>query len=119
MKGRVASTRDYLQGNNEMYNWSFSTTQTTGKGAKDRYSQGFAIEVKNSATSIAHITVDIKTSTTFTWMDQWNTTMTQMMSQTNSVSIHGWTPPYTGPDEFNVFQDNIYGTFMVYPVPNE
>jgi hypothetical protein len=107
----------YLQGSNESYSWTYTTTDTEGQGGKNTYSEGFAIEVKNSGSFIAHISFDWKESTTFTWMDQWNSLMTQMMSQSNLVSIHGWTPPYSGPDEFNVFQDNIYGTFMVNPVP--
>jgi hypothetical protein len=107
----------YLQGNNETYNWTYTTTDTEGQGGKNTYVQSFAIEVKNSGSFIAHISFDWKESTTFTWIDQWNELMTQMMSEMNSVSIHGWTPPYSGPDEFNVFQDNVYGTFMVNPVP--
>ena len=119
--GRFTQTTNgelfYLQGNNETYNWSYSTTDTEGQGGKNTYVQSFAIEVKNSASWIAHISFDWKESTSFTWTDQWNELMTQMMSQMNSVSIHGWTPPYSGPDEFNIYQDNVYGTFMVNPVP--
>lgn len=107
----------YLQGDNESYNWVYTTTDTEGEGGKATYVESFAIEVKNTVTWIAHMSFDWKASTTFTWIDQWNKLMTQMMSQSNTVYIHGWTPPYTGPDEFNVFQDNVYGTFMVNPVP--
>ena len=121
--GRFTQTTNaelyYLDGNNETYSWTYSTTDTEGQGGKDTYVQSFAIEVKNSASWIAHISFDWKESTTFTWIDQWNSLMTQMMSQSNQVSIHGWTPPYSGPDEFNIFQDNVYGTFMVNPVPSE
>ena len=109
----------YVAGGNYLYNWLYTTTATAGKGGKDTYSEGFAIEVKNSANWIAHISLDFKNSATFTWVDQWNTLMTQMMSQSNTVSITGPTGSYSGPDEFNVFQDNIYGTFMVAPVPPE
>ena len=66
--------------------------------------------MKNSNSFIAHISFDWKASTTFTWVDQWNVLMTKKMSEQNLVFINGWTPPYTGPDEFN-------GTFMVNPVP--
>ncbi len=119
--GRFTQTTNtplwYLQGNNEQYSWVYTTTDTQGQGGKNTYNQSFAIEVKNSASFIAHMSFDWKASTTFEWTDQWETSLTQKMSQENLVYITGWTPPYSGPDEFNVFQDNIYGTFMVNPVP--
>jgi hypothetical protein len=107
----------YEPGYNDVYNWMYTTTDTEGQGGKTTYVQSFAIEVKNSADWIADISFDWKESTTFTWIDQWNSLMTQMMSQSNTVSITGPTAPYTGPEEFNVYQDNVYGTFMVNPVP--
>ncbi|MGA7216912.1 MAG: hypothetical protein WBX38_01275 [Candidatus Sulfotelmatobacter sp.] len=109
----------YEEGFNDVYNWAYTTTDTEGQGGKNTYADSFAIEVKNSVTWIAHMSFDWKESTTFTWVDSWNTLMTQMMSQSNTVSITGPTAPYTGPNEFNVYQDNVYGTFMVYPVPPE
>lgn len=119
--GRFTQTTNsplwYLQGNNEQYSWTYTTTDTQGQGGKTTNVQSFAIEVKNSNSFIAHISFDWTESTKFTWTDQWSTLMTQKMSQQNLVFINGWTPPYGGPDEFNVFQDNIYGTFMVNPVP--
>ncbi len=118
--GRFTQTTNvplwYLQGNNETYSWTYTTTATQGQGSKNTNVQSFAIEVKNSNSFIAHISFDWKASTTFTWVDQWNVLMTKKMSEQNLVFINGWTPPYTGPDEFNVFQDNVYGTFMVNPV---
>jgi hypothetical protein len=107
----------YEPGYNDVYNWVYTTTDTEGQGGKNTYVQSFAIEVKNSASWIAHMSFDWKESTTFTWVDQWNSLMTQMMSQSNTVSITGPTSTYTGPEEFNVYQDNVYGTFMVNPVP--
>ena len=66
---------------------------------------------------VAGLTYDWKQSTTFTWVDQWNDLTTRMTGQAATVSITGPTVPYNGPNEFNVFQDSVYGTFMVNPVP--
>ena len=108
----------YLNGSSFIYNWLYSTTSTQGQGGKTTYSEGFAIETKfNSDFLIANLSYDWKQSTTFTWTDQRNTLTTQMMSQSNTVSISGPTGTYNGPSEFNVYQDNVYGTFMVAPVP--
>lgn len=108
----------YVPGGNYVYNWGYTTTDTQGKGGKNTYVQGFAIEEKfNSKYFISKLSYDLKQSITFTWTDQWNILTTKMMSQSNTVSITGPTGTYTGPNEFNVYQDNVYGTFMVAPVP--
>jgi hypothetical protein len=108
----------YVPGGNYIYNWMYTTTDTQGQGGKTTYAEGFAIEVKgNSSIFIANLNYDWKASTTFTWTDQWNKLTTQMTGQSNTVSITGPTNTYTGPDEFNIYEDNVYGTFMVAPVP--
>ncbi|MHB1935710.1 MAG: hypothetical protein ACYCOR_03915 [Acidobacteriaceae bacterium] len=107
----------YVPGGDYIYNWSYTTTGTLGQGAKTTNSQGFAMEEQFQADLFfAGLTVDLKQSTTFTWVDQWNSLTTNMMGEQNTVSIQGPTQPYSGPNEFTVFQDNIYGTFMVNPV---
>jgi len=108
----------YQPGHTNSYNWSYTGTTTAGQGGKTTYSSGFSMEEKYEADLfVAGLSYDWKQSTTFTWVDQWNTLTTQMTGQAASVSITGPTVPYNGPDEFNVFVDNVYGTFMVYPVP--
>jgi hypothetical protein len=108
----------YLPGETNAYNWSYTTTDTEGQGGKTTYSDGFALEEKYEADwFVDNLTYDWKQSTTFTWIDQWTSTRTQMTGQMATVSITGPTGTYTGPDEFNVYQDNVYGTFMVNPVP--
>lgn len=108
----------YLPGDNNQYQWSYTATNTAGQGAQTTYSDGFSLEEKwNSSAFIAAISYDFKQSTTFTWTDQWNNTTTNMTGQSTTVQIVGPDSSYTGPNEFNVFQDNVYGAFMVYPVP--
>jgi hypothetical protein len=108
----------YLPGQTNVYNWSYTSTDTEGQGGKTTYSHGFSLEEKfQSDWIIGGLSYDLKQSTTFTWVDQWTSTRTQMTGQTAAVSITGPTGSYTGPDEFNVYQDNVYGTFMVNPVP--
>jgi len=120
--GRFTQTTNnpmfYVPGGNYTYQWGYTATDTQGQSAKTINSQAFAIEVKNSADWIAHISFDWKSSTTFTWTDQWSTLMTQKTGELNTVSIIGPTVA-SPPDEFNVFEDNVYGTFMVWPVPGQ
>ncbi len=107
----------YLPGQQNAYNWTYTGTTTSGQGAKTTYSDGFAVEEKfTSSIFIASLTYDLKQSTTFTWVDQWNKITTSMTGESAIVQIVGPTDSYSGPDEFNVYVDNVYGTFMVYPV---
>jgi hypothetical protein len=105
-----------VPGGTNTYTWTYTTTATQGQGAKSTYSDSFALEEKFTADLvIASFTFDLKKSTTFTWTDQWNILMSSMMSQSAMVSING--AGAQGTTEFTVWQDNVYGTFMVYPVP--
>jgi hypothetical protein len=109
----------YLPGQTNTYNWSYTGTTTAGQGAKTTYSDAFAVEEKfNASFFYTSVSYDLKQSLTFTWVDQWNKTTTNMTGEAASVQIVGPTTPYSGPDEFNVYVDNIYGTFMVFPVPS-
>lgn len=56
---------------------------------------------------------------TLTWTNKWNAMSSQQTGQTASVSVTGPSAAdnYTGPVEFEIFQDNIYGTFMFGFIP--
>jgi hypothetical protein len=108
------------------YNWKYDTTHSRGTGAKYTYQHGFAIDVDNTAGWIAWLEIELKASTTFTWTDQSSNVTTQEASEQNVVSITGpkycapgtvGCTPYEGPEQFVIYQDNIYGTFMMNPVP--
>jgi hypothetical protein len=105
---------------------STTKTQTQGEGAK--YTDVVATSVENifkGSFLFDSWSVDVTSTTTLTFTDQWsqtNTSSTQV-SATGSVtgppcvvSSGACSPVYTGPTEFEVFQDNIYNTFMFYPV---
>ncbi len=110
----------YLPGYSDQYNWSYTGTTTAGQGAKTTYSDEFALEEKFAGSFFwQSVSYDLKQSTTFTWVDQWNTLTTGMQGESATVQIADAPATYSGPNEFNVYVDNIYGTFMVYPVPQE
>ena len=110
----------YTPGYVNAYNWSYTGTTTAGQGAKTTYSDGFSLEEKFAASFFWEaLSYDMKQSTTFEWVDQWNKNTTNMTGESATVQIVGPTGSYSGPEEFNVYVDNIYGTFMVFPVPEE
>lgn len=70
-------------------------------------------------TELSDFLTSLKITDTFTVTNQINLANNQQQSQTSAFSIKGPTVAdnYTGPVEINVFQDNVYGTFMFGAVP--
>lgn len=101
----------------EKYSTQYQTTTTQGQSATDTYAVSFSTDVNAHGGFLVDFTVDIKSSQSFTWTNKWSATRTNTTGQTASLSITGpaTTDNYTGPTAFNVFQDNVYGTFMFSP----
>jgi hypothetical protein len=101
----------------ENYTETYQRTTTTGQGGSSSYSVEYSIESK---LNIFHsmISADLKDSNTLTWTNKWSSETTQMQGQTSKLSITGpaYSDNYTGPTDFQVYQDNVYGTFMFYPL---
>ena len=91
-------------------------TTTAGQGASDSYQVGFSLDASFKGGFLGDITADLKSSNTTTWMNKWSTTDTQTVGQTAALSITGpaSTDNYTGPTAFQLWKDNVYGTFMFY-----
>jgi hypothetical protein len=105
---------------------STTTTQTQGQGAKFTIELGYSWENKFTASFLENSwSTDVTTSDTLTYINQWSTTNTETTAETATGSVTGppctvvgayCSPVYTGPTEYEVLQDNIYNTFMYYPV---
>jgi hypothetical protein len=106
-------------GYNEAYSTVNINTQSVAQGASYSVKQAFGTEANFSGgTFLSTFTVDIKTTDTLTWAYTWLNTLTVTNTLTDALSVTGptsCTPSYSGPGEFVVFQDNLYGTFMFYP----
>lgn len=108
------------------YSWAQTATSTQGSGGKNTYQTGVSLsESFKGGFFGSSITLDLKQGLQWTWVDQWNNLYTQQSGETNQVSITGpaycapgstTCTPYEGPEEFSIFQDNVYGTFMMNPV---
>jgi hypothetical protein len=100
----------------QTYSLAKQATATGGTGGSDTQKLGFSVTA--NATGDDGILADIKAkltvADTLTWTHKWSNTTTQQVGQTAALSITGpaSTDNYTGPVEFDVFQDNLYGTFM-------
>lgn len=106
---------------------STTTTQTQGHGAKVSTTIGYSWENKFTGTlPFASWTEDVTLTDTLAFVNQWSVTNSQanMLSATGSVTgppcvvvASQCSPVYSGPTQYEVFQDNVYNTFMFYPKP--
>lgn len=57
----------------------------------------------------------------FTWTNKWTTSQNNSTLEQETLSIKNPGPSdnYTGPEEIQVWKDNLYGTFMFYPSPSD
>lgn len=55
------------------------------------------------------------------WTNKWTSTKNNSVLQTEDLSIKNplSTDTYTGPEQMQVWTDNLYGTFMFYPKPSD
>lgn len=100
-----------------------SSAVTTGLA--HTFSQAFGIQSEFTGGSFfGSLTAIFSTTWTFEWDHSWENTLTTTKTLTNALSITGpgcpqtsppCVPVYTGPGEFIVYQDNLFGTFMFYP----
>jgi hypothetical protein len=109
----------------QTYSEQNTTTTITGQGGTHSFQQAFGIEEAFKGTLWGQdLTVDLKQSQTLTWENTWNKATTNTTSETNEVTITGPTcsasapcvPLYTGHQELDIYQDNLYGTFMLWGV---
>lgn len=94
------------------------TTTSQGQTASQTYSVGFTLDWSSKVDWVAEVASDIKLTSTYQWSDSWSSTINSQTGKTASYSITGpaSTDDYTGPVSFQVWRDNIYGSFMFYPV---
>lgn len=90
--------------------YSYETTSESGQDAVDSYQVSYSIDAGLKSV----ITADLKGTSSTTWTNKWSNTQTDIAGQSAAYSITGpvATDNYTGPTGFEVWQDNVYGTFM-------
>lgn len=98
------------------------TTQTatsTSQSATHQYSVGFTITFSADGNVWGtDYSAELKIATTYTTTDMWSSTLNSTAGKTASYSITGpqASDNYTGPVSFQVYRDNVYGSFMFYPL---
>ncbi len=105
---------------NTLYSLSQTDTQSVAQGGSYQVKESFGISEKLSGSFLGIW----GTSTTYTdtdtliWNYSWLNTLTTTTTVTDALSVTGPPdppPPYSGPGEFIYYQDNLFGTFLLYP----
>lgn len=110
------ATIDYEPNVNNSYSQGYSTTAAQSQGAKHVYSTSYSVEnqFKTSGWLLA-LSRDLTNTNTMTWTNQFSVSTNNSKGQAASFTIMGPAEGYTGPTQFVVYQDNLYGTFMFFP----
>jgi hypothetical protein len=109
--------------------YSQSTTNTTQNTQQTSHSTkqawgldvGFTLNTPSFLFFEASLATDTKYSQSLTWTHSYQQALVNTTSNTSTLTIKppactSSCPQYTGPGEFLIYQDNLYGTFMLYPV---
>ena len=67
------------------------------------------------------ITGNLAASGQITWTNKWTATQNNSVLQSQALSIKNplTSDNYTGPEQIQIWKDNLYGTFMFYPKPSD
>jgi hypothetical protein len=108
-----------LGSSGQTYASSYNTTNSNTQGGSDKYTVAFSLDATLSASFFGTAFGRLKTSTTFTYTNTWSSTVTAGTTQSANFTIFRplSTDGYTGPINMQIWKDNVYGTFMFYPVP--
>lgn len=99
------------------YTQGYSTTSTSSETATYSYSETFSEESNIKGSEFGDtFGADLKSSTSLTWTNMFSEATNSSSGHTASFTIGPAPSGYNGPDDFEVFQDNLYGTFMFLPV---
>jgi hypothetical protein len=107
------------------YDLQYTNTSIVGKSASHDFTQAFGIEFAfKNGTWFTNFNLDVNVTHTLKWSHTWENTLTTTKTLTKALSVTGpgcpqtsppCVPAYTGPGQFVVYLDNLYGTFMLYP----
>ena len=106
----------YTQGIDQDFMQTSSTTDTRGQSATDKHQVSYSIDTTVKAAFLASLSASIKNTNTLTWTNEWTSETSSMVGQTSDAHIVGPADySYSGPTEFCIYTDNVYGTYMFLP----
>lgn len=95
----------------------YTATATAGQDATSTYQVGFTVKSgADESTILGSLSTSVTTSGMLTWVNKWGDLQTKTSTSSAAFSITGPSAAdnYNGPEAFQVYKDNVYGTFMFY-----
>ena len=103
----------------ETFKNTYVNSSSTTKSASSTHSQSYGVAQSVSA-KYADFSASLKVAGTMTWTNQQSSTIANTSTATQIASFTLGSPcascAYTGPTVFEVYEDNVFGTFMFNPV---
>ncbi len=103
----------------ETFTNTYVNSTQVSKGTSSSHSQSFGVALTVSA-KFADYSASLKVADTLTWTSTQSSTIANTTTGTKIASFTLGAPCasclYTGPTVFQVYEDNVYGTFMFDPV---
>lgn len=121
--GKVPPT-DISQPVTSLYSLNLATQQSWTKTTTDTYSVGVSASLggaNNNSPIDGTILLSLKVQDSLSFVNSWNQASNNSSStiQTLSIKSPSASSGYQGPSQMQVWQDNLYGTFMFYPKPED
>jgi hypothetical protein len=103
----------------QVYTLTHQATATDGQGGFNTYKVSIGTQGSVSGSFFISLSAKLNIADTVTLNNKWSSTSSNQVGQTATASITGPSAAdnYTGPVEFEIFQDNVYGTFMFGFIP--
>jgi Galactose oxidase, central domain/Kelch motif len=110
-----------------MWGQGFTIMASQNAGYKDSHTVGYSLDANLTDGFLSGwAKLSLKDSQTLTWTNQYSSTSTNTTGQTATFNVVGpacvvpsggsaCNPVYTGPTEFELFEDTVYRSFMFYP----
>ncbi len=99
----------------QTFSLEYQATSTQGQSAKDEHTTSFsrsATANKPTDKIDQFLALSLSATNSWTWSNKVSSQTSTMTGQTASLSLTGPCVGYTGPTDVQIFQDNVYGTFM-------
>lgn len=100
-------------GTSKNYTATYAQTSSQGQSATNSRYVSYSLGGTSSFKNIFSLTTN--NQTTLTWTDKWSYAANSSIGKSAKITINEPTGNYSGPTQFAVYKDNIYGTFMSYP----
>ncbi|MFL6389136.1 MAG: beta strand repeat-containing protein [Terriglobales bacterium] len=95
----------------ETFPLTYQATSSQGVGASTTHAVGFSLSI-NGTFLEKFFKPSVTTSETLTWVDKSKLTTNASTSQSAGMTLVGPSAGYQGPTGVQLYQDNVYGTFM-------